>query len=315
MSEKIDISIIIVNYNTKDLIRNCINSIYEHTKDINFEIIVSDNGSNDGSVKMLKADFPNVVLIENNANLGFGAANNRGLDIAKGKYIFYLNSDTVLLNNVVKLFFDYWENADNKDEIGALGCMLQDENGNYIHSFGKFPTYRNEIKTLIKQNISISVNQIFSFLHIPNMHKDIIPCEVYTGEVDYVTGADLFCRNNEFARFDERFFLYFEETDLQYKMYQANLRRKIITGPEIIHLTGQSNNAKRESIYRYISFSSREILVSRLHYFMKNYYKTVPLKRVYILSVLYLTHLPFIMKTKDTRSRIKKLFKSASFEE
>ena len=106
-----DVSIIIVNYNTKKLIKNCINSIYKHTKDVDFEIIVSDNGSVDGSVEMIKSEFPNVILIENNANLGFGAANNRGLKIAKGKYIFYLNSDTVLLNNAVKYFFDYWENA------------------------------------------------------------------------------------------------------------------------------------------------------------------------------------------------------------
>ena len=101
-----DVSIIIVNYNTKDLIKNCIDSIYEQTKDIKFEIIVSDNGSVDGSIEMIKSEFPNVILIENNANLGFGTANNRGLKIAKGKYIFYLNSDTVLLNNAVKLYPD-----------------------------------------------------------------------------------------------------------------------------------------------------------------------------------------------------------------
>ena len=102
-----DVSIIIVSYNTKSLIKNCINSIYKYTKDISFEIIVSDNGSIDGSVEMIKRDFPSVILIENNENLGFGAANNKGLALAKGKYILYLNSDTILLNNSVKFFYDY----------------------------------------------------------------------------------------------------------------------------------------------------------------------------------------------------------------
>ena len=81
----LDVSIIIVNYNTKELLADCLNSIYERTKNINFEVIVSDNGSKDSSIEMLKKNFPQVLLIENNANLGFGAANNRGLAIASGK--------------------------------------------------------------------------------------------------------------------------------------------------------------------------------------------------------------------------------------
>ena len=86
----LDVSVIIVNYNTKDLTYNCLKSVFEMTKNINFEVIVSDNGSTDGSIEMIKTDFPSVILIENNSNLGFGAANNKGLDVAKGKYIFYL---------------------------------------------------------------------------------------------------------------------------------------------------------------------------------------------------------------------------------
>ena len=121
MEKLTDVSIIIVNYNTMDLTRNCLKSVFEQTKDISFEVIVSDNGSNDGSIEMIKSEFPQVVLIENNANLGFGAANNRGLKMTKGKYIFYLNSDTVLLNNAVKNFFDYWENSPEKEKIGAFG--------------------------------------------------------------------------------------------------------------------------------------------------------------------------------------------------
>ncbi|MFC2281975.1 MAG: glycosyltransferase family 2 protein, partial [Treponema socranskii subsp. buccale] len=89
-----NVSVIIVNYNTRELTKNCLLSIYEKTQGINFEVIVSDNGSKDGSQDMIRTEFPQVSLIENNANLGFGTANNRALAAAKGKYVFYLNSDT-----------------------------------------------------------------------------------------------------------------------------------------------------------------------------------------------------------------------------
>src|SRR5574344_737129 len=129
-----DVSIIIVNYNTKELTRNCLTSIYEKTKDVNFEVFVRDNNSKDGSISMIKKEFPSVILLENNANIGFGAANNRALKQAKGKYVFYLNSDTVLLNNAVKLFFDYFENAKDKENIGALGCNLVNGKGLTVDS-------------------------------------------------------------------------------------------------------------------------------------------------------------------------------------
>ncbi len=128
------------------MLKDCLISIYKHTTEIDFEVIVSENGSVDGSIEMLKQEFPQVVLMENNANLGFGTANNRGLAIAKGKYIFYLNSDTVLLNNAVKMFYDYWENSLEKESIGALGCNLLDGEGNVTHSFGPFPSSKKIIK-------------------------------------------------------------------------------------------------------------------------------------------------------------------------
>jgi len=94
-----DVSIIIVNYNTCALLRDCLASIYERTGGIAFEVIVSDNGSTDGSIDMIRKEFPQAALIENNANLGFGAANNRGAAVASGEYLLFLNSDTTLENN------------------------------------------------------------------------------------------------------------------------------------------------------------------------------------------------------------------------
>ena len=196
-----DVSIIIVNYNTKDLIKNCIDSIYEQTKDIKFEIIVSDNGSVDGSIEMIKSEFPNVILIENNANLGFGTANNRGLKIAKGKYIFYLNSDTVLLNNAVKYFFDYWETSPDKDQIGALGSNLLDENFTLTHSFGNFPSIKKILNNtifdffrIIRLTVFFFLDESFSFTNSKQKIKK--ERALYYGNVDYIIGADLFLKNN-----------------------------------------------------------------------------------------------------------------------
>lgn len=267
-----DVSIIIVNYNTKDLIKNCIDSIYKHTKAVKFEIIVSDNGSTDGSIEIIKREFPNVILIENNENLGFGKANNRGLKIAKGKYIFYLNSDTVLLNNAVKYFFDYWETSPEKEEIGALGSNLLDVDGKVIHSYGKFLSINHEIYTTLKVLLNISKFTILKVLFNKPIPKCISTCieeKKYIGTVDYITGADLFLKNSQDSEFDESFFMYCEETDLQYKISEKGLKRIIIEKPNIIHLCGASSSDKKEidRIRYFTTFSSIQYYLSRLIYF------------------------------------------------
>lgn len=268
-----DVSIIIVNYNTHELLRDCLISIYKHTTEINFEVIVSDNGSEDGSIEMLKQDFPQVVLIENNANLGFGRANNRGLAIAKGKYIFYLNSDTILLNNAVKMFYDYWETSPEKESIGALGCNLLDQNLIVSDSFGNFPDVNDTIVELVKANYGmlkyllkkLILRKSFGITRIQKQ-KDF-----KLGEVDIVIGADLFLKNDKYARFDENIFLYHEEMDLQYQMMLVDKKRLLIDGPKIIHLEGCSAPDTKEIPFEEITrFSSRCKNISRIYYFKKN---------------------------------------------
>ena len=270
MRNLLDVSIIIVNYNTKELTRNCLKSVFAQTKDISFEVIVSDNGSTDGSIGMIETEFPQVKLIENNANLGFGAANNRGLKVAKGKYIFYLNSDTVLLNNAVKIFFDYWENSPEKEKIGALGCVLQDDKGNLIHSGGEFPTYnsicRERFSELVHSYtkyllLKLRLDMIYQFLR-----KEIKTERIISGVVDYVTGADLFMLNDRFAKFDERFVLYYEETDLQKNLRnQTGKKSFLIDEPKILHLL---HKGRIEEI-KFETFSTFHNKVSSVLYFKK----------------------------------------------
>lgn len=302
-----DVSIIIVNFNTKDLLKNCIESIYKFTKSVSFEIIVSDNGSKDGSVEMIKKDFPEVQLLENNANLGFGKANNKGLDIAKGKYIFYLNSDTVLLNDACKIFFDYWENSSEKDSIGALGANLLDDDMNIIHSGGTFPSKKSLLKELAFMfclNIFLSILYIFridggKFRKLKNSEERKI------GKVDFITGADLFMKNNDFARFDENFFLYYEDTDLQFNTTQNGLSSILIDGPEIKHLcggsVGEAFNIKRKASYSRIQFELSRVLFSKKNLGSKAFVFILKL----IISLIWIN--PFLFG--NTKNFYKKLWK------
>ena len=239
---KYDVSVIIVNYNTRELLKNCLDSLYAQTKEISFEVLVSDNGSKDGSLDMVKTNFPQVKIIDNNENLGFGAANNRGLAQASGKYIFYLNSDTVVINNAVKIFFDYWESHKNEN-IGALGANLLDENNATIHSAGKFRTIDTELKDAFHDMLR-TYKLIIPILKNKKMGKEPAPTEKILGSVDYVTGADLFVKNDELAWFDERYFLYYEETDMQKRMALAGKERRLIEGPQIQHLKGGSDTSR-----------------------------------------------------------------------
>lgn len=283
---KVQVSIIIVNYNTKDLTRDCLKSIFEQTQEIEFEVIVSDNASTDGSVEMIRSEFPQVVLIENHTNLGFGAANNRGLKIAKGEFIFYLNSDTILLNNAVKLFYDYWQNAPDKDEIGVLGAMLLDGNGQTIHSFGQIKSIDTKLKELFRCWIGISRRTLkYFFTH--KLNKVVFEHNQanFFGEVSYVTGADMFLKNNEMAKFDERFFMYCEETDLQLQLKKEGKKSFIIEGPMIIHLSGGST---KKALYEVIHLGTPgqiQLSLSNIKFMKKNYYSPI---KIFVLKVLTL---------------------------
>src|SRR3989344_6193087 len=117
-----DLSVIIVNWNTKKLLENCLRSILKFTKDIKFEVIVVDNGSEDGSPTLVKGKFPQVTLVSNKENLGFTKANNQGIKIAKGDYVLLLNSDTNLIENSFRKLLDRARSIG--ENFGALGPLL-----------------------------------------------------------------------------------------------------------------------------------------------------------------------------------------------
>lgn len=233
-----DVSIIIVNYNTKELAVQCINSIFEKTFGVSFEIIVVDNNSSDGSQSSLSQDS-RIKFVEAGDNLGFGKANNLGVEKATGKYMFFLNSDTILVNNALKLFFDYCESIDS-DSIGAVGCLLENPQGETVHSFGKFPSMISILTGFVKAGcnrlLSKSVKPVGTII------------EGNEQKVDYVTGADVFVRREvleKYGAFDPDFFMYYEDTEMQNRWQRNGLSNMIIQGPRIIHLEGCSTNNRK----------------------------------------------------------------------
>ena len=232
------VSVIIVNYNTLHVLRPCLDSIIEQTIGIDYEIIVVDNGSTDGSIEALSADS-RITLISTGENLGFGRANNKGLEQAKGEYIFFLNSDTLLKNNAIKMLYDFAQQYQGK--LGALGCILEDRQGNRIHSYGPFPKIGNDFH---------------KFLWIPILkglrlyHQPAIEYPEHWMKVDYVTGADLFVSRqvlDECGSFHPAFFMYYEESEMQHRFQLHGYDNILLNGPEIVHLEGEGGKAGKQS--------------------------------------------------------------------
>lgn len=226
-----DVSIIIVNYNTCEVTQNCIESIFTYTKNIDFEVILVDNNSNDDSFKVFSKDR-RIKYIYLTENLGFGKANNNGYKYCTGKYIFLLNSDTIIKSNAVKEFYDYMESESS--EIACTGTLLMDENNNIIHSYGKFPNLWIGL-----QRYSI----IGTLLNLFKLHYN-------DNKIDYITGADLFIRRDvieKYGLFDPDFFMYYEESEMQFRYKKNGYLCTIYDIPKIIHLENYSMNISHKS--------------------------------------------------------------------
>ena len=250
-----NISIIIVNYRTPDLTQACIDSIYTHTKGVDFEVIVVDNCSMDESVNRLSKDR-RIKLIVSPRNGGFGYGNNLGIKAARGKYFFLLNSDTLLVNNAIKEFYDYAESHDSKT---LYGCYLIGDDGTYRGSFHYFPAL----------TISSFLRRLF--------HKQDYTPDYTNREVECICGADMFIPRTaieECGGFDENIFLYGEEGELQLRMAKAGYKRMLLSSPKIIHLEGKSSSAneKKRLIRQQSHFYVLKKYMTPCTYFVARFY-------------------------------------------
>lgn len=256
-----DVSIIIINYKTTKLSISCIESIFEKTKGIDFEIILVDNDSQDNSLQVLKEKFNNkVIFIDAKENLGFGKANNLGAKYASGKYLFLLNSDTLLINNAIKILFDFIENNLN---VGIVGGNLFDVNGKPMHSFKYNQFDLNSLKVCgffksLKHKLSGKLpNWEFNDTKKPMQIEG------------YITGADLMIRKSVFDEvggFDKDFFMYFEESEMTYRVKKLGYNVFSVPDAQIMHLEGASTKSKSFSEKRQRMFNESAVLYFRKVY-------------------------------------------------
>ena len=253
----IDVSIIIVNYKTSKLINDCIRSIFDKTEGIAYEIIIVDNATEQLAEVIESATDPRVKFIQLPENVGFGRANNAGAKIAVGRNLFFLNPDTILLNNAIKILSNY---LDANPRCGACGGNLYDGMQQPTCSFHhKMPGIFWEFDDLlnaIPEKIIHGKNRFFNFSSKPI-------------RVGYIQGADLMMPKALFehlAGFSDAFFMYYEETDLCRRIRKIYYNVESVPQAEIIHYESASfsNTEALERKWRMV-YQSRQIYLQRAH--------------------------------------------------
>lgn len=267
----VSISIVIVNYNVKDLLLQCLRSIYSKTNElIVIETIIIDNDSKDDSVAAVMKEFPQVVLIENKFNAGFPAANNQGFEIAKGKYIFMLNPDTEFLDNSLALLYNYME---HHNEINLIAPMLLNSDKSRQLSVWRFPSIwylfceMHYLNTFLKQKNYLDKDLKKSF------------------EAESFSGAAIFFRKNIFdkiGKLDETMF-WIEDTEFCYRAHHAGLKLLYYPEAKVLHHIGQS--AKQNYT---VSISNQ--IFNKIKFFKKHH------NRLQWLLVMMLSFYHVIMK-------------------
>ena len=254
------VSVIIVNFNSESTIGNCLQSIYRHTAGADYEIIVVDNASEQASIKYIKDHFPGIKLIQNNKNKGFGTANNIGAGYASGEYLFFLNPDTLLQDNAIERFIRFME-KEQPDAASCGGCLIT-KDGDPTTSWGNFPSFLQELG-------STGFSRFFRWHYEKIRLGKACENEKHPFQVPFITGADIFIRKkifHELGGFDESFFLYYEETDLFYRLHKAGYKSYILPDVKIVHLEGTT--LLKEETFNYKTWSFWE--KSRYYYFRKH---------------------------------------------
>jgi GT2 family glycosyltransferase len=270
----LNLSIIIVNWNTQDILRDCLRSIYEQGGEIDLEVIVIDNASTDGSVEMVKKDFPQVTLIENSQNRGFAAANNQGIDISKGRYVLLLNSDTVVLDNAIAKTVAF---ADSHPKAAIVGCRVLNPDQTLQPTCFMFPSILNMLLSSSYLYKLFPRSKFFGREQMTWWDRNDIK------EVDVVTGCFMLIRQKaiqQVGTMDEQFFMYGEETDWCYRFKQAGWKILFTPCAEIIHLGGQSAQKRATTMVVQLRKSILQ--------FMKKHHGPLVYRIACLLTVIFL---------------------------
>lgn len=237
----LDLSIVIVNYNVKEFLSQCLDSIYQSKTDCGFEVIVVDNHSSDsGEVEILR-QFPKVRWINNSENLGFGKANNVGFQAAKGTYTLILNPDTVLRSDTLEKSINYLK---SHPEVGGLGIQGIDGSGQFLpESKRALPTPLVALWKISGLSALFPTSKTFAKYHLGHLSKD------ENHEVDILVGCFMMVPTKlllEVGGFDPRYFMYGEDIDLSYELQKTGKKNVYFAESKIIHYKGEST--KRGSL-------------------------------------------------------------------
>ena len=252
-----DLSIIIINWNTRELLMDCLGSVLEGAPEgRDYEVIVVDNASTDGSQDMVKAQFPQVSMIMNDENRGFAAANNQAMEIASGSNILLLNSDTLIHGDVLAKSLDY---MDAHWHVGAMGCRVLNADGSLQHSTSQFPSFWN----LTLQTLGLDRQHFISAFRKYRMLDWDRQSERY---VETVSGCFLMVRRQcieAVGILDEDFFFFGEETDWCRRIREAGWRVAFAPVGEITHFGGGSSDSLNHK--RDLMLSEATVRLHRKH--------------------------------------------------
>jgi len=252
----VTLSVIIVSYNTREMTLTCLDTLFERLSDLDAEVWVVDNGSQDGSAEAIRARFPQVKMIEMDRNLGFGGANNRAMEKANGRFFLLLNSDAFPHAGAVKGLCDFLE---THPDVGAVGPRLDNPDGTLQKSCYRFPSPMRAIAENMLLVSAFPNNPLWgdyrAFEHDTRLY------------VDFVSGAAFLIRREVFEKigpFDEGFFVYAEETDWQLRMHKNGWKVAFIPDVTVVHYGGQSSVAIKDR--QFCEFHRSQLRFMRKHY-------------------------------------------------
>jgi len=253
------LSIIIVNYNVRHFLEQCLNSVNKAIQNIDAEIFVVDNISSDDSVEMVKSTFPNVKLIENKENVGFSKANNQAIKLAQGEYILLLNPDTVVEEDTFEKCIEF---MDQHPDAGGLGVKMIDGNGVFLpESKRGLPTPAVSFFKIFGLSALFPKSKRFAKYHLGYLKNNEI------NEVEILSGAYMWMRKSVLDKtgyLDETFFMYGEDIDLSYRIIKEGYKNYYFPKAKIIHYKGEST--KKGSINYVFVFYKAMIIFSKKHF-------------------------------------------------
>ena len=257
------LSVIIVNYNVKYFLEQCLHSVRKAVRNVDSEVFVVDNNSVDGSVEMVREKFPEVKLIANKENTGFSKANNQAIEQSKGEYVLLLNPDTLVEDDTFTKVVGF---MDSHPDAGGLGVKMVDGKGNFLpESKRGLPTPAVAFYKIFGLSRLFPKSKVFGKYHLGYLDKD------ETNEVEILSGAFMLLRKSVLDKtgmLDETFFMYGEDIDLSYRIIQAGYKNYYYPEARIIHYKGEST--KKSSVNYVMVFYRAMIIFAEKHFSQKN---------------------------------------------